>query len=192
MLGPVSVSRDGARGAAAALAQGARAARLIWRSSPSAVSRSRLCDLLWDVPNDPRGELRWCLSKLRGVLDDAERRRVVTARGRSRSRSICPTAASTRSRSTGSLQAGHRERLAASGSPSCATRFGGDLLDGLRDRRQPGVHRLARRAAPALPRAARRGARASWRRARPRARTRRFDASRRGCSSRRSISARTR
>ena len=41
-------------------------------------SRSRLCDLLFDVPNDPRGELRWCLSKLRGVIDDAERRRVVT------------------------------------------------------------------------------------------------------------------
>src|SRR5678809_934676 len=42
------------------------------------VSRSRLCDLLWDVPNDPRGELRWCLSKLRGLLDD-DRKRVITA-----------------------------------------------------------------------------------------------------------------
>jgi DNA-binding SARP family transcriptional activator len=41
--------------------------------------RSRLCDLLWDVPNDPRGELRWCLSKLRGLLDDPDRRRVITA-----------------------------------------------------------------------------------------------------------------
>ena len=39
-------------------------------------SRSRLCALLWDVPNDPRGELRWCLSKLRALLDDADRRRV--------------------------------------------------------------------------------------------------------------------
>jgi TolB-like protein len=43
-----------------------------------AYSRSRLCALLWDVPNDPRGELRWCLSKLRAVLDDADRRRVQT------------------------------------------------------------------------------------------------------------------
>jgi TolB-like protein/DNA-binding SARP family transcriptional activator len=41
-------------------------------------SRSRLCDLLWDAPNDPRGELRWCLSKLRGVVDDADHHRVVT------------------------------------------------------------------------------------------------------------------
>ena len=44
----------------------------------SPVTRSRLCELLWDVPNDPRGELRWCLSKLRGVLDDQARHRVRT------------------------------------------------------------------------------------------------------------------
>ncbi|HVJ40100.1 MAG TPA: hypothetical protein VM639_01335, partial [Dongiaceae bacterium] len=47
--------------------------------APHPVSRSRLCELLWDVPNDPRGELRWCLSKLRRALDDAERSRIVTA-----------------------------------------------------------------------------------------------------------------
>jgi DNA-binding SARP family transcriptional activator/TolB-like protein len=44
------------------------------------VSRTRLCELLWDVPNDPRGELRWSLSKLRGVLDDRQHRRI-EARG---------------------------------------------------------------------------------------------------------------
>lgn len=44
------------------------------------VSRSRLCELLGDVPNDPRGELRWCLSKLRAVLDEPGRNRL-TARG---------------------------------------------------------------------------------------------------------------
>ena len=42
------------------------------------VTRSHLCELLWDVPNDPRGELRWCLSKTRGVLDEPERRRVLS------------------------------------------------------------------------------------------------------------------
>jgi TolB-like protein/DNA-binding SARP family transcriptional activator/Tfp pilus assembly protein PilF len=49
--------------------------------SPSPVTRTRLCDLLWDVPNDPRGELRWSLSKLRGILDDGDRRRVVAGEG---------------------------------------------------------------------------------------------------------------
>lgn len=43
-------------------------------------TRTRLCELLWDVPNDPRGELRWHLSKLRGLLDDDECVRV-DARG---------------------------------------------------------------------------------------------------------------
>jgi TolB-like protein/DNA-binding SARP family transcriptional activator len=43
------------------------------------VTRTRLCSLLWDVPNDPRGELRWCLSKLRALLDDPEHPRVVTS-----------------------------------------------------------------------------------------------------------------
>ncbi len=36
--------------------------------------RERLCELFWDLPDDPRGALRWALSKLRGVVDrDAER-----------------------------------------------------------------------------------------------------------------------
>lgn len=46
--------------------------------SPHPVARSRLCELLWDVPNDPRGELRWCLSKLRRLIDEPGRRRVIT------------------------------------------------------------------------------------------------------------------
>jgi DNA-binding SARP family transcriptional activator/Tfp pilus assembly protein PilF len=32
------------------------------------VGRARLCDLLWDAADDPRAELRWCLSKIRSVL----------------------------------------------------------------------------------------------------------------------------
>ena len=32
--------------------------------------RDRLCEMFWDVPDDPRGALRWSLSKLRRVLND--------------------------------------------------------------------------------------------------------------------------
>jgi len=46
--------------------------------APGPVARSPLCELLWDIPSDPRGELRWCLSKIRGVFDDAGRTRVQT------------------------------------------------------------------------------------------------------------------
>jgi DNA-binding SARP family transcriptional activator len=39
--------------------------------TPRPMRRGRLCELLWDeAANDPRGELRWCLSKLRGLLGD--------------------------------------------------------------------------------------------------------------------------
>ena len=36
--------------------------------APRAVPRHRLCRMLWDNASDPRGELRWSLSKLRGVV----------------------------------------------------------------------------------------------------------------------------
>jgi DNA-binding SARP family transcriptional activator len=48
---------------------------LVLASRP--VTRSQVCELLWDVPNDPRGELRWCLSKIRGLVDEKDRKRVI-------------------------------------------------------------------------------------------------------------------
>lgn len=78
VLGPVSVSRTGVP-VPLPRSRKVRALFAFLALQSSALSRSRLCGLLWDVPNDPRGELRWCLSKLRGVLDDVDRRRVVTS-----------------------------------------------------------------------------------------------------------------
>ena len=46
--------------------------------APGPVLRSPLCELLWDIPNDPRGELRWCLSKIRSIADEPGRPRVHT------------------------------------------------------------------------------------------------------------------
>ncbi|WP_162623006.1 hypothetical protein [Billgrantia lactosivorans] len=40
------------------------------------LSREHLCDLLWELPDDPRGSLRWSLSKLRRVVDAAGRPRL--------------------------------------------------------------------------------------------------------------------
>jgi DNA-binding SARP family transcriptional activator/TolB-like protein len=40
------------------------------------VSRTHLCELLWDVPNDPRGELRWSLSRLRSVVNNEGQERI--------------------------------------------------------------------------------------------------------------------
>jgi len=76
LLGPVRVLRDGIE-RPLPRSRKVRALLALLALEPGPVARSRLCDLLWDVPNDPRGELRWCLSKLRGVLDDEDHPRIV-------------------------------------------------------------------------------------------------------------------
>ena len=42
--------------------------------------REHLCELLWEIPDDPRGSLRWSLSKLRRLVDDDDRPRLVADR----------------------------------------------------------------------------------------------------------------
>ena len=76
LLGPLALSRGGdvltlpsSRKVRALLGY------LVLASRP--VARSQICELLWDVPNDPRGELRWCLSKIRGLIDEKGHKRVI-------------------------------------------------------------------------------------------------------------------
>jgi DNA-binding SARP family transcriptional activator len=75
LLGPMALRRDGVLLPLPA-SRKVRALLAYLALSPLAVSRSQLSELLWDLPNDPRGELRWCLSKLRGLLDDPDLPRV--------------------------------------------------------------------------------------------------------------------
>jgi DNA-binding SARP family transcriptional activator len=76
LLGPFSIRRDDV---AVPLPRSRKVRALFaFLALGTATSRSKLCALLWDIPNDPRGELRWCLSKLRAMLDDPDRRRVQT------------------------------------------------------------------------------------------------------------------
>ena len=42
--------------------------------------RTRLCDLLWDGPDNPRAELRWSLSKIRPLLNLGDEQRLVADR----------------------------------------------------------------------------------------------------------------
>ncbi len=78
LLGPVQVCRDDVD-RPLPRSRKVRALLTFLVAEPLPKSRSRLCDLLWSEPSDPRGELRWCLSKLRSVLDDRDRQRVVAA-----------------------------------------------------------------------------------------------------------------
>jgi tetratricopeptide (TPR) repeat protein len=67
MLGTLSVSHED-RALELPPSRKVRALLAYLALAPRAVPRHRLCRLLWDNASDPRGELRWSLSKLRGVV----------------------------------------------------------------------------------------------------------------------------
>ncbi len=76
LLGPLAFSRDGVPVVLPA-SRKVRALLAYLVLTGRSATRSHLCELLWDLPSDPRGELRWSLSKLRGVLDEPARKRVI-------------------------------------------------------------------------------------------------------------------
>ena len=78
LLGPMTISREGVA-LKLPTSRKVRALTAYLSLAPHAVTRSQLCELLWDVPNDPRGELRWCLSKVRSIVDGPGRQRVDAA-----------------------------------------------------------------------------------------------------------------
>ena len=69
LFGSFRVTRNGERGGLPA-SRKVRALLAYIIMAPRPVHRARLCEMFWDAPNDPRGELRWCLSKIRGLLSD--------------------------------------------------------------------------------------------------------------------------
>lgn len=75
LLGNLKVVRDGT---ALQLPQSKKTraplAYLVLTGRPH--SRERLVSLFWDVPDDPRGALRWSLTKLRGLVDEQEVKRL--------------------------------------------------------------------------------------------------------------------
>src|SRR5690242_4233462 len=90
--------------------------------------RERLCELLWDVPDDPRGALRWSLSKLRGLVDEPGLPRIVATRETAafEPRDIRVDVADLRSRIADGIDAAGEAELRAA-----AELFRGDFLEGL-------------------------------------------------------------
>jgi DNA-binding SARP family transcriptional activator/Tfp pilus assembly protein PilF len=133
LLGPLQLSRGGV----IVKLPSSRKVRallgfLVLSSRP--VTRSQICELLWDVPNDPRGELRWCLSKIRGLIDDKGRKRVIADGNTIRvdlSDCIVDTLEVTRAPEHGI------QKLGVDGQKALASHFTGELLDGLEIARSP-------------------------------------------------------
>jgi len=133
LLGPLQLSRGGdilklpsSRKVRALLGYLALASR--------PVTRSQICELLWDVPNDPRGELRWCLSKIRGLIDEKGRKRVIADGSTIRvdlSDCIVDTLEVTRAPEHGI------QKLGVDRQQALAAHFAGELLEGLEISRSP-------------------------------------------------------
>ena len=70
LLGPMTVIRDGEPLPLPA-SRKTRALLGYLAAEAKPVRRDRLCQLFWEIPDDPKGALRWSLSKLRSLLGDA-------------------------------------------------------------------------------------------------------------------------
>jgi DNA-binding SARP family transcriptional activator/TolB-like protein len=68
LLGPLQVIRNKAQ-LPLPPSRKVRALLAYLAMAPGPVTREKLCELFWDVADDPRSELRWCLSKLRPLVD---------------------------------------------------------------------------------------------------------------------------
>jgi len=79
VLGELEVLRDGAP-LALPPSRKTRALLAYLALTRRAHRRERLCEIFWDVPDDPRGALRWSLSKIRPVIDDPAHPRLIADR----------------------------------------------------------------------------------------------------------------
>ena len=104
---------------------------LVLASRP--VARTQICELLWDIPNDPRGELRWCLSKIRGLLDQGRKRVIAdgTTIRLDLNDCVVDTLEVTRAPEHGI------QKLGAERQRELASLFRGELLEGLEIARSP-------------------------------------------------------
>ena len=79
LLGEIEIVRDGER-IALPPSRKTRALLAYLAATAKPHRRDRLCAVFWDVPDDPRGALRWSLSRLRGLVDEPGAQRIAATR----------------------------------------------------------------------------------------------------------------
>ena len=79
LLGEIEIVRDGER-VALPPSRKTRALLAYLAATAKPHRRERLCAVFWDVPDDPRGALRWSLSRLRGLVDEPGAQRIAATR----------------------------------------------------------------------------------------------------------------
>jgi DNA-binding SARP family transcriptional activator len=97
-------------------------------STGDVVRRDRLCEIFWDIPDDPKGALRWSLSKIRGVLGEDEKARLHADRESIKldTNGLASDVCLVRDAVTGGLGSLDASRLRA-----LANTFRGEFLEGL-------------------------------------------------------------
>src|SRR5262245_51617012 len=78
-LGGLDVVRDGITASLPA-SRKTRALLAYLAVTARAHRRERLCELFWEIPDDPRGSLRWSLVKIRRLVDDSSAQRLMATR----------------------------------------------------------------------------------------------------------------
>src|SRR5215471_7491032 len=125
LLGELAVVRGGeARGLPASKKARALLGYLVATGRPHL--RERLCELLWDGPDDPRASLRWALAKLRPVVSEHGYERLVTDRDHVEFAAAAVDVDVAEIRALGDVAASTTEAL-----QSAAARFAGPFLEGL-------------------------------------------------------------
>lgn len=125
LLGEVEVTRDGVR-LALPPSRKTRALLAYLVATGRRHRRERLCSMLWEVPDDPRGALRWSLSRLRALVDDSVHRILAdrdTVQFEAEGAEIDLVTLRREAKAAGDLSVDGLERLAAL--------FRGEFLEGL-------------------------------------------------------------
>jgi len=133
LLGSFQIIRNGAQ-LPLPRSRKARALLAYLAMAPRPVTREKLCELFWDVADDPKSELRWCLSKLRPLVDGPAATRLIADRERVRidTGSLDIDAVALARDAPATLTSGSPEQL-----QSLRALFRGDFLEGLSVDRAP-------------------------------------------------------
>ena len=133
LLGAFQIIRNGAQ-LPLPRSRKARALLAYLAMAPRPVTREKLCELFWDVADDPKSELRWCLSKLRPLVNGPTATRLIADRERVRidTSSLDIDAVSLARNAQTTLTSGSLRDL-----QSLRALFRGDFLEGLSVDRAP-------------------------------------------------------
>lgn len=127
MLGELEIRRDGERlDLPASKKTRALFGYLVATRRPH--TRQHLCELLWDVPDDPRAALRWSLTKIRPLVDSDETKRLVADREHI---AFEPFGAEIDLESVQAEAGDHLDRASCDALKHAAETFRGEFLEGL-------------------------------------------------------------